>query len=316
VNALAQLLLQTATPTISVGSWVGVRPRFTQFLANLEPTSEEVSGVATSLRRITRCLNLAYWNSSSEADNRLIVGSWGKQTCIRPPTDADMLFCLPVADYERLNQRLGNKQSALLQEVKGHLQGTYSQTDMRGDGQVVMVRLGHIVVEVVPAFMLQDGGFWICDTNDGGRYKATYPVAEAARIHDSNKLFNGNTIHLIKMAKCWKNDCAVPLSSFHIELLAVDFINQWPHRGHDVFWYDWIMRDFFDWLLAQARLGYWWRTLPGSGELVYLGNEWVSKAESAASRATKACDFERDNLTIAAGQEWQKIFGGEIPVYV
>ena len=70
-------------------NWIGVRPRFNQFLAKLALTQNQIDDALTKLRAITRCLNLAYWNSSSEINNAGLVGSWGKGTCIRPPTDTD-----------------------------------------------------------------------------------------------------------------------------------------------------------------------------------------------------------------------------------
>ena len=301
-------------------NWIGVRPRFNQFLAKLALTQNQIDDALTKLRAITRCLNLAYWNSSSEINNAGLVGSWGKGTCIRPPTDTDMLFLLPDAVYWRFERREGNKQSVLLQEVKSCLESTYPQTTMRGDGQVVMVQFNSICFEVVPAFIPENrDGYIICDTNNGGGYKTTYPLDERKNIQDCNAAFNGNAVHLIKMAKCWRNACSVPIASFHLEHLAVEFINQWPHRGCDVFWYDWMMRDLFIWLTVQHRqtLLSRFRYMPGSRKYDDpFAGDWLSKAESAADRAIKACEFEYYNKTIEAGQEWQKIFGYDIPVYV
>jgi hypothetical protein len=47
--------------------------------------------------------------------------------------------------------------------------------------------------------------------------------------------------------------------------------------------------------------------------LMWLGDIWKSRAESAYARAIKASDFERENQVLAAGDEWQKIFGTDIP---
>jgi hypothetical protein len=305
---------------IYANNWIGVRPRFNQFLANLNPTQNQIDDARTKLRAITRCLNQAYWNSSSETDNTEMVGSWGKGTCIRPPTDADMIFLLPNEVYWRFDKRGGNKQSDLLQEVKGCLESTYPQTTMRGDGQVVMVRFNSICFEVVPAFIPEScDGIIICDTNNGGRYKITYPLDERRRIQNCNAAFNSNAIHLIKMAKCWRKACSVPIPSFHLEHLAVDFVDQWPHRGRDAFWYDWMMRDFFIWLAIQhrqyplSRLRYMLASREYDDP---FASDWQSKTDTAVSRAVKACNLEYNNQTVEAGQEWQKIFGDDIPVYV
>ena len=51
-----------------------------------------------------------------------------------------------------------------------------------------------------------------------------------------------------------------------------------------------------------------------TGETVFLGDKWLSKAETAWRRASKACEYERSNFEILAGNEWQKVFGTMIPI--
>jgi Second Messenger Oligonucleotide or Dinucleotide Synthetase domain len=109
-------------------------------------------------------------------------GSWGKDTAIRPPRDVDVYFLLPVAVYNRFQTYAWARQSALLQEVEAKLAITCPNTDMSGDGQVVVVNFGSYSVEVVPAFLLVQGGYWICDTNNGGTYKKTDPWAEVNQL--------------------------------------------------------------------------------------------------------------------------------------
>jgi hypothetical protein len=53
--------------------------------------------------------------------------------------------------------------------------------------------------------------------------------------------------------------------------------------------------------------------IPGLDERINLGNEWQSRTLMAWSRAVKACDFDQRNLVDAAGEEWQKIFGDDLP---
>jgi hypothetical protein len=43
-----------------------------------------------------------------------------------------------------------------------------------------------------------------------------------------------------------------------------------------------------------------------------IGEDWLTKAQSAYGRAYKACEYERANEMLAAGDEWQKIFGTDI----
>ena len=54
--------------------------------------------------------------------------------------------------------------------------------------------------------------------------------------------------------------------------------------------------------------------MPGTGEVISVGDEWMSKAVSPYDRAIKACVYEYDNEEYLAGIEWQKIFGSTIPL--
>ena len=55
--------------------------------------------------------------------------------------------------------------------------------------------------------------------------------------------------------------------------------------------------------------------MPGCApEAIWLGDAWLSKAQTAYSRALKACTYENENENVLAGTEWQKIFGTMIPL--
>jgi hypothetical protein len=288
-----------------------VAQRFQALLENLKLTEDQVEDGKTKYKGITYRLNRAYYNSSSETDNAKLVGSWGKLTRVRPPRDIDLMFVLPYSVYERFQGRVGNKQSALLQEVKGVLQDGYPSTAIKGDGPVVSVPFATFKVEVVPAFLLNSGQYWICDTNNGGSYRRTAPDSESKHLDDSNARSKGNTKALVRMMKCWQYFCSVPIKSFHIELVAVDFLSTWLYFDKSETYYDWMVRDFLSFLISRKNCTYY---APGTLDAVPLGDGWVSRAESAQGRASKACDYERDKYPHLAGEEWQKIFGSYIPI--
>ncbi|MCK6447160.1 MAG: nucleotidyltransferase [Planctomycetes bacterium] len=296
--------------------------RFRQFGSNLMLTEDQRADGRTKHSGVRSCLNQWYYGVSSGASNSLLVGSWGKSTEIRPPRDIDVLFVLPDSVYTRFEARPwdANKQSELLQEVKRVLSASYPRTEMRGDGQVVVVSFDSYAVEVVPAFEERDplfggttGRYRICNTKDGGSYKVTDPKAEIAHVRKSDEKTNGNTRALIRMAKKWQEHCNVPLKSFCLELLAVEFLDGWSHADKSEVYYDWMSRDFFAHLVTRAG---WlsWVTVPGTGEWIGLGSEWKSRAESAHARAVKACGYERDEDPVLAGLEWRKIFGDDMPL--
>jgi hypothetical protein len=225
----------------------------------------------------------------------------------------DLLFLLPPAVYHRFQQRDGNRQSQLLQEVKNVLAATYSQTRMRGDGQVVVVPFNTTPIEVVPGFRCQDGSIIVCDTNDGGRYKTCTAEAEARELAASDTVWNGNTRALARIMKRWQRERNVPLKPFQPERLAIEFLSFWPYSRHDVFYYDWMVRDFLAYLILRAD-GY--LVMPGTTELIALGSDWLNRAQTAHRHAVAACNYEYQNYESLAGNEWQEVLGSAAPVLV
>lgn len=294
--------------------WVAVRERFRRFRDNLQITSTQKDDGIGKHINAGRVLERAYYErETSEVPPGLLVGSWGKQTQVRPSNDVDSFFILPSAVKTRFDARTGNIQSQLLQEVKSVLEDTYSQTRIRGDGQVVVIDFNTITLEIVPVFRSTGASFTMPDTNDGGRWKNVDPSAQIAQIEATDLAMNGNVRAVAQMMKHWRNEHNVPLKSFAIELLVSQFLPARGNGDHDTFWYDYYVRDFLKYLCSQAN-GY--LVIPGTYELYYLGNEWLTRAETARDIAVQACHWEYHDYDVTAGQEWQKIFGTRIPINV
>lgn len=292
---------------------MSVTARFSKFLENLKLTDGQVSDGGTKRESVVRILNEKYWNSSSGTSNSRFVGSWAKFTRIRPPRDVDVLFELPSSVHTRFEQRSGNKQSQLLQEVKSVLGAAFSRTEIKGDGPVVLVPFASYCVELIPAFQRYGGGHFVAMTTLGGWYKHEDYEAQVSTMSSSDSAASGNTRDLVRMMKCWQAYCSVPIKSFHIELFAIEFMIQWGNRGKSKEWYDYMCRDFFSYLIGRQNTTLY---VPGTGEGVYPGSLWASRAETALGRAKKACEYEASKLWTLAGDEWQKIFGTDIPKYV
>lgn len=304
-----------AAPSTEYSSmpWTAVTQRFSRFLADLHITQDQQSDALTKFKNVGIALENAFYSAPPTSGSRLLVGSWGKSTQVRPSHDLDMFFILPLSEKNRLDARTGNIQSQFLQEVKQTLSLIYPQTDLRQDGQVVVVGFNTITLEVVPAFRFGDT-FLIPDTKNGGRWKAADPWAEIDRIENADRIFGRNVRALCRMMKHWKREQNVPLPSFIIEQIITDFLSVISYGGsHSVYWFDWYIRDALDYLCRRANSHV---TLPGTGELFWLGDAWLSRAQTAYRHAAQACEWEYCDYDVTAGQEWQKIFGTRIPMKV
>lgn len=310
-GAAATLLGGTFAATQApIWQWAYVERRFSYLIDNIKITVAQGEDGVTKQAGVRACLNRHYWGSASETANSLLIGSWGKLTRVRPSRDVDILFLLPPTVYHQYQNRTGNRQSQLLQEVKGVLATSYSQTTMRGDGQVVVVPFNTTPIEIALGFRCQNGSIIVCDANGGGRYTTSTAEAEAVDLATSDTTYNGNARVLARMMKQWQRERNVPLKSFQIERLAVEFLHGWYLNMCGLFWYDWMIRDFLAFLLRRADDTI---IMPGTGERVALGREWFGRAWTAYGYATIACDHEQANHQTLAGEAWQEIFGSAVP---
>jgi hypothetical protein len=294
--------------------WAHVIDRFKGFQANLALTDRQRQDGITKFKGLVSCLNLAYRGHNSQTENAFLIGSWAKDTCIRPPRDVDLYYVLPNEVYARYERYApgANKQSALLQEVKAKLLASYTTSVIRGDGPIVLADFHGSTVELAPAFLWNpvERSYIVCDTKSGGKYLKTMPFDEIDAVNFADERCNKNARPLIRMLKCWQANCNVDIKSFYLELLAIEFLGQWAYNGGGTYYYDWMCRDFFQWMISKVN---GLLLAPGTYDILWLGDAWKTRAESACARAVKACDFERDNHMLAAGDEWQKIFGTDIP---
>ena len=293
--------------------WNYVIPHFTQFLNELQLSADDRKDADGKAERVARSLFARYYPYRQVFDPSCYVkvGSYGKGTAGKPCTDFDMLFVLPDHEFGRINTLQGNRQSQLLREVKDTLKGTFPLTDLRADGQVVLAPFSTYDVEVVPAFRLHNGSFLTAHTANGGSWRHSNPAAEYQNLHTADLAADWKATRLTMMMKAWKRECDVELKSISIEVLCALFAREWQYRDHDIFWYDWMVRDFFAFLSKYVN---GWTLVIGTQETIQLGDAWATKVQTAYNRALKACDYEHDDQGWLATLEWRKIFGSQFNV--
>lgn len=221
-----------------------VSDQFSGFCNNLTILNRET--ISQRYKAITKRLNLDFWGWESESLHSLYSGSFGRGTAIRGKSDLDMVFWLHPSDFSRYDNYVGNGQSALLQAAKSSIQNTYWNTDVSGDGQVVVVKFSDgMQFDVVPAFEKDDGSFLFPDSNDGGKWKKCDPRPEITAIQKMDDKTNGNLKWLCRMGRAWKEQMDVPIKGLLIDTLAYNFIQDWEYREKSFLYYDWMSRDFF-----------------------------------------------------------------------
>lgn len=285
---------------------------FNKLLENIKLTDAQKEDANTKVKSVCEALQAKYYPTVSyNGSTKLLIGSYGKHTNIRPPKDIDLLFKMPAEEFNRFDSLAGNKQSQLLQEVREVLKDKFSTTEeIRAFGKVIVIGFseGTHTVELLPAWLLASGSYRIPNSENGGSWDTWNPVAEIENISKSNQA-TGCTSSLIRMIKCWTRVCSTPLKSFVVEILVVNYL-QTKHNNSVTCSYPELVLGFFEYLKAQKNSI---TTSPADSSIINLGEEWYSRAESAYARAQKAIALESEGKLRDASLEWQKVFGADFP---
>ena len=311
--------------------------RFNAFCENIKLTSVQYADAKTKYDNVCKTLHNHYYPSLEyNGSTKLLIGSYGKETAIRPPGDIDVIFKIPFETYKRFSENKTGPRG-LLDEVKSVLKKTFTTTDkIKPNGIVVGVAFATFNIEVLPAFewTVQDwnGQFQVPETSGSplslmglmypqyglgsglssgyGTWKRIDPRKEISELNASNNLYDGNTKQLIKMMKMWLNNCSVDIKSVVIERIAREFMWSFAHSKSTSVYYDYMVRDFLLFLKGKRNATIF---MPGINEDIQIGEDWFSKAETAYSRAVKACEYEAQQKEFDSAYEWKKIFGDDYP---
>lgn len=271
------------------------------------------SSLAYRTSRITKAVNLHFRGLDSDVANRFYVGSLGRNTAITSVSDVDLLLELPASVYHQYNAYSGNKQSSLLNAVRSAIRTTYSASDVFGDGQVVVVAFDDgVTYEVLPAFVNTEGGYTFADANGGGVWRACKPKQEMEAFAQKNRDCNGNLVELARMVRAWRDRNIVPMNGMLIDTLAYQFIGGWQHRDKSYLYYDYMTRDFFNFLANQSTMQTYWLA-PGSGSYVHRKGQFEYKARQAELRANEAIAHRVAGQGWSAKQKYREIYGTSFP---
>jgi len=287
-----------------------IQSAFEQLKENLEITGLQKSTVSTRQKSVRKALE-----DDLTVLESFLTGSYSKHTMIAPLKDADVdIFVVLHSDYyHRYNGQNGG-QGGLLDLVKRTLRNTYTETpEISRNGQAVTITFTDFVVDVVPCFKRQGGGYLIPDSN-AQSWIATDPTVHVNLMSEQNTAHNDDLVPLVKMIKGWNRNIGHSFISFFLELIAIDIL-----RGVTITDFPSGMRYFFD--KGREKIKYKAKDPAGFGHQINgLDNVStvalaIKKFETAYNRAVAAEQSDNNLNVYSAVEGWRKIFGDYFPAY-
>ena len=278
---------------------------FTKLKENLEITGLQRSTVSTRQQNVRDAV-------AKEMDvlDSFLTGSYARSTMIALLSEADIdIFVVLDPQYYEVD-----RQANLLDKVKRVLLKTYTKTPkISRNGQAVSITFTDFIVDVVPAFNRQGGGYLIPNSVEK-TWISTNPKVHVDVMSSENINHNSNLVPIVKMIKGWNKNINYAFISFYLELLAIKIfknitISDYPSG----------MRFFFD--KGREAIKYKVQDpVEYGGQINGLRNcstvvDAVSKFEAAYNRAFKAEDYAGRGYIENAVDEWRKIFGDYFPAY-
>jgi hypothetical protein len=285
---------------------------FLRFKQNLEITGLQGETVSVRQANVRKAVE-----SGLTVVDSFLTGSYRRNTMIGPlkEADIDVFVVLDPAYFHNYNGGKNNAQAGLLDRVKRVLLKTYAATpDISRNGQAVTIRFTDFVVDVVPGFNRQNGGYLIPNSLTG-TWLSTDPKKHVELVTAANTTHAGDFVPLVKMIKAWNKTIGKPFRSFHLEVLALEVLNRvtisdLPSGA----------RFFFD--KGRSLIAGKTPDPAGYGDDIgaYINSQQavldaVARFQLAYDRAIKAEDYARRGYVREAVEMWTKIFGDYFPAY-
>jgi predicted nucleotidyltransferase len=291
--------------------------RFAALLSHLQPTTAELAAYTGHKRTLETRLQ-----QQLSASNVEIIGSHSRGTAIRGASDLDVLVRVP-RDMAMWGDSLKSSQT-VLQNVRDALSDRYTNTDIRRDGQAIVVNFagGGRSVDVVPAIFqgmvdaqkdIKRRPQFLIPTGNGD-WLPTSPQAHGAFIEVAEARSRGKLKYAAQLLKFWRH-CrtpSIPALSFHFDmLLAADRVAEGAKS------YQMILLDAFD-LLRRRGCRALQDPMGISGFIPAAKSEsqravLLEAANSAYLRARKAVSEEMAGRFEEASYYWNIIFNDCFP---
>ena len=112
------------------------------------------------------------------------------------------------------------------------------------------------------------------------------------------------------MARAWKHNNDVDISGILIDVLAYNFMDNWIYKDKSFLYYDYMTRDFFDYVRKEEKSQYKWKVM-GSNRYIYCYGSFQNKADKAYKQALDAIEYEGKQQEYSANLKWREIYGNK-----
>jgi len=288
-----------------------VSQAFSGFKSALEITGLQNSTVSARQQAVRNAVA-----GDIEVLDSFLTGSYARNTMIAPLKEADIDVFVVLANkyYYQYNNGNGG-QAGLLDMLRRVLLKSYPMTpDISRNGQAVTIRFSDFLVDVVPGFHRNGGGYLIPNSISQS-WISTDPKVHVQLASQSNQAHDGDLVPQIKMIKAWNRNISHHFRSFHLEALALQIF-----EGVTISNYWSGSRFFFD--KGRALVSKKNPDPAGYSEDVgfYINtsekvNQAVRRFEVAYDRAVRAEVADRAGRPEEAIQVWRQVFGDHFPAY-
>ncbi len=242
-------------------------------------------------------------------------GSFTRGTMVGPlseDSDTDVMFVLSRGKHGKW-ERGENGSRNCLRAVKRALEKRYPNSKVSIDRNVVSVQFSDFTVDVAPAFKDGTGGYKIPDTYSEGRsWVRTNPRGYKQRFEAVDNARGGKLQKVARVAKKLRENRSVPVSSYHMEVMAYDYVHNHPNKDAST---EKLVEGFVEELPRRISRG---TRDPVNGDRLDSNmdrsnrKEAIRKAKAARKQMRDARDRRRDGDSEGANDKYGDALGEDI----
>lgn len=242
-------------------------------------------------------------------------GSHTRNTMVGPvdeDSDTDVMF---VLDENAHGRYIHSENGAMncLRKMKRALEKKYPNSRVQIDRNVVAVKFSDFTVEAAPAFRTGSGDYVIPDTYSSGKsWIRTNPRQYKNQFEAVDQARGGRLSKVARVAKKYRDNHDLPLSSYHVEVMAYDYVRREKDKSTST---EELVEGFFRELPSQISNG---TSDPATGSRID-GNlsreerrEAIEEARKARNCVERAREYRRDGEHEKANQEYSEAVGDDI----